>query len=99
MTHSVSASIFSRVAQAFSAASVQSVSTLPAAVPAGLSPAIGDKFLQIREGNSTWIVKDILTVRASEIPLVSLLSEKHPGLSKILSATALLDQEDFKKLH
>lgn len=99
MTHSVSANIFSKMTQALTSVSAQSIRAASAGVSASLAPAIGDKFLQIREGSAIWIVKDILTVRASDIPLVSLFSEKHPGLSKILSATALLDEDAFKKLH
>ncbi len=58
--------------------------------------SVGDRFEQQDEGVSVWIVERISQVRMSPFPLVSLARIGHPDITKTVSLTALLEQNDYK---
>ena len=65
-------------------------------IPSVASVAIGDKFEQLDEGLPVWTVERISRVQVSNFPLISMIREDHPELTKTVSLTALEDGEDFR---
>lgn len=61
----------------------------------GKTPEIGDKYAQTAHGAPVWIVENILSVTASQYPLVRLTRENHPDLMKIVSLSTLADKQEF----
>lgn len=62
---------------------------------AGETPEIGDKYAQAAQGAPVWIVENVLSVTASQYPLVRLTRENHPDLMKIVSLSTLADKQEF----
>ena len=63
------------------------------------TPSVGDRYMQTTHGSPVWIVENVMNVTASRYPLVRLTSEKYPDLMKIVSVSALADQEEFTPAH
>ncbi|MBL4837542.1 MAG: hypothetical protein JKY34_08170 [Kordiimonadaceae bacterium] len=64
--------------------------------PSAAPVSIGDKFEQLDEGLSIWTVERISRVQVSSFPLISMIREDRPELTKTVSLTALEDGEDFR---
>lgn len=95
MGQSIASGLISRFTQALS---VNDASSWLNSASSEYLPTVGDRYQNVREGASPWVVQNVMSVRTSQIPLVSLINEKRPELSKIISASTLQDEAEYTKL-
>lgn len=58
-------------------------------------PEIGSRFMQTTPNTPVWVVQTVMNVKTSQFPLVHLTSERYPDLLKVVSLSALYDDEEF----
>lgn len=63
--------------------------------PRSSTPAVGARFTQSSAHAPVWVVQSVMNVKSSQFPLVRLTSEKYPDLLKVVSLSALYDDEEF----
>lgn len=59
------------------------------------TPEIGARFTQSSTHAPVWVVQSVMNVKSSQFPLVRLTSERYPDLLKVVSLSALYDDEEF----
>ncbi len=59
------------------------------------TPEVGARFTQSSTHAPVWVVQSVMNVKSSQFPLVRLTSERYPDLLKVVSLSALYDDEEF----